>query len=279
MATNQLAASNKRNEWKKYVIRREGKDSWQCRMCSYGFHGGRTRFAMHILGPKKHQKKQVKQCSAKNDPDYVEAKEMFLLDIPLTVRDEVLLNIHSEPINIVEEKQNEICGNMIREAMQPNDEQSNASGSTTYKKTVQPSIEKWMATAEKEECDMLLKKWAVCCRVHFRKLEHPYFRAYSQKVSMLPSGYLPPKRYGFSPPKLIPLYCETEKWKLAHTKAQTTSCTIICDGWEDNRIRSCANFLVLYANDPAGPIHLGTIDCQDYEKNANYIAMTNKTGY
>ena len=166
MATNQLAAASKKKEWQRFCIQREGKDKWECLSCKHVFTGGKTRWARHILGVPPGQPKNVKKCSAV-DP---EARDMLLKDVPLTVRDQVLMDIHSEPINMEEEEFNDLPGKMI--------ENSSAGG-------VQSSITQWVSSTEKEECDMLLRKWAVVCRVHFRKLEHPYFRAYSKKVSLL----------------------------------------------------------------------------------------------
>mmetsp|Transcript_1449 Transcript_1449/g.1984 ORF Transcript_1449/g.1984 Transcript_1449/m.1984 type:complete len:98 (-) Transcript_1449:310-603(-) len=96
MVTNQFVAGNKKNEWKKFVTPALKKISWQCSSYNYIFTGGKTCFEMHILGPRLGQQKQVKKCPMPDE----EAVEFCNKTIPLRERDDTLIGIPSEPINV-----------------------------------------------------------------------------------------------------------------------------------------------------------------------------------
>ncbi|XP_052304289.1 uncharacterized protein LOC18107321 [Populus trichocarpa] len=127
----------------------------------------------------------------------------------------------------------------------------------------------WQRKEAVERCDLALAKWMIDACVPFNAVNSVYYQHAIDAVTAMGPGYKRPNLHairGYYLAKAVDevkIYVETyrEIWK-------KTGCTLMADGWTDQKRRTLINFLVYC---PKGTIFLKTVDVSDVSKTARLL--------
>lgn len=113
----------------------------------------------------------------------------------------------------------------------------------------QPSVKEWQNKDRKLEADMSVALWMYDACIPFNAVNSEYFKAAMNKVATMGSGYTGPTYHAVR----VPLLKESKKQvslsiELLRSTWAKEGCTIMGDGWTDNRGRSLINFFVYSPN-------------------------------
>eukprot|EP00258_Populus_trichocarpa_P041069 XP_024457088.1 uncharacterized protein LOC112327550 [Populus trichocarpa] len=127
----------------------------------------------------------------------------------------------------------------------------------------------WQRKKAVERCDLALAKWMIDACVPFNVVNSVYYQHAIDAVTTMGPGYKGPNLHairGYYLAKAVDevkIYVETyrEIWK-------KTGCTLMADGWTDQKRRTLINFLVYC---PKGTVFLKTVDVSDVSKTARLL--------
>eukprot|EP00258_Populus_trichocarpa_P032959 XP_024448978.1 uncharacterized protein LOC112326009 [Populus trichocarpa] len=127
----------------------------------------------------------------------------------------------------------------------------------------------WQRKEAVERCDLALAKWMIDVCVPFNAVNSVYYQHAIDVVTVMGPGYKGPNLHaihGYYLAKAVDevkIYVETyrEIWK-------KTGCTLMADGWTDQKRRTLINFLVYC---PKGTVFLKTVDVSDVSKTARLL--------
>eukprot|EP00258_Populus_trichocarpa_P037860 XP_024453879.1 uncharacterized protein LOC112326992 [Populus trichocarpa] len=127
----------------------------------------------------------------------------------------------------------------------------------------------WQRKEAVERCDLALAKWMIDACVPFNVVNSVYYQHAIDVVIAIGPGYKGPNLHvirGYYLAKAVDevkSYVETyrEIWK-------KTGCTLMADGWTDQKRRTLINFLVYC---PKGTVFLKTVDVSDVSKTARLL--------
>jgi hypothetical protein len=127
----------------------------------------------------------------------------------------------------------------------------------------------WQRKEAVERCDLALAKWMIDACVPFNAVNSVYYQHAIDAVTAMGPGYKGPNLHairGYYLAKAVDevkIYVETyrEIWK-------KTGCTLMADGWTDQKRRTLINFLVYC---PKGTVFLKTVDVSDVSKTARLL--------
>ncbi|XP_034893435.1 uncharacterized protein [Populus alba] len=127
----------------------------------------------------------------------------------------------------------------------------------------------WQRKEAVERCDLALTKWMFDACVPFNAVNSVYYQHAIDAVTAMGPGYKGPNLHvirGYYLAKAVDevkIYVESyrEIWK-------KTGCTLMADGWTDQKRRTLINFLVYC---PKGTVFLKTVDVSDVSKTARLL--------
>ncbi|XP_061958962.1 uncharacterized protein LOC133680161 [Populus nigra] len=127
----------------------------------------------------------------------------------------------------------------------------------------------WQRKEAVERCDLALAKWMFDACVPFNAVNSVYYQHAIDAVTTMGPGYKGPNLHairGYYLAKAVDevkIYVESyrEIWK-------KTGCTLMADGWTDQKRRTLINFLVYC---PKGTVFLKTVDVSDVSKTARLL--------
>ncbi|XP_027182149.1 uncharacterized protein LOC113780554 [Coffea eugenioides] len=128
--------------------------------------------------------------------------------------------------------------------------------------------EKWKKQDRDEVCQ-IMARWFYTSAIPFNAVNNPLFPLMIRKLGEYGKGLKPPSYHEMRVTFLKKEVQETlnllnvykKEWKKA-------GCTIMSDGWSDQRKRTMNNFLV---NSPAGSVFLSSVDTTDISKTAQKL--------
>ncbi|XP_025661739.1 uncharacterized protein [Arachis hypogaea] len=251
-----------------------GKPQYQCLFCLQVFNGG----GIHRM--KKHLAKvtgDVKKCP-KVPYDVEKQMESLLKDIQA--------NKKKRKVSFGEEGGDEV-EDAIDEAIQEEQEQQRTSnqqgvGGDPKKKAkvippmfaprttpgAQPSIKSVLQNKEAiHEVDKRFARWLLDCKIPFNAVMSPYFQDMLDGVAGIGPGYKGPSYDKLRVHLLADLKRESQMLVDSYRSAwKETGCTLMADGWTDQRQRTLINFLVIEWIGPNNIVHVVT------DNAANYVA-------
>eukprot|EP00258_Populus_trichocarpa_P021175 XP_024437194.1 uncharacterized protein LOC112323393 [Populus trichocarpa] len=129
----------------------------------------------------------------------------------------------------------------------------------------------WQRKEAVERCDLALAKWMFDACVPFNAVNSVYYQHAIDAVTAMGPGYKGPNLHairGYYLAKAVDevkIYVESyrEIWK-------KTGCTLMADGWTDQKRRTLINFLVYC---PKGTVFLKTVDVSDVSKTARLLLL------
>ncbi|XP_071922743.1 uncharacterized protein [Coffea arabica] len=134
----------------------------------------------------------------------------------------------------------------------------------------QPSIKSCMQSKERwHDTDMAIALWFYDACIPMNACNSPYYQQAIGKITSMGHGYQGPSYHALrvtllkDAKKQVELIVDNLRSKWAET-----GCTIMGDGWKDNRQRSLINFLVYC---PSGISFIKSVDASDFESNAEYL--------
>ena len=127
----------------------------------------------------------------------------------------------------------------------------------------------WQRKEAVERCDLALAKWMFDACVPFNAVNSVYYQHAINVVTAMGPGYKGPNLHairGYYLAKAVDevkIYVESyrEIWK-------KTGCTLMADGWTNQKRRTLINFLVYC---PKGTIFLKTVDVSDVSKTVRLL--------
>ncbi|XP_015949126.1 uncharacterized protein LOC107474054 [Arachis duranensis] len=134
----------------------------------------------------------------------------------------------------------------------------------------QPTLKSVLASKEiVHKAKLGLAKWIVDARIPFNAIQSPYFQPALDGVAAIGPGFKGPSYDEMRVHLLADLKREcqllVEKYR---SSWKSTGCTLMADGWTDQRQRTLINFLVYC---PAGMSFVKTVDASDVIKTANAL--------
>ncbi|RYQ89179.1 hypothetical protein Ahy_B09g095962 isoform B [Arachis hypogaea] len=134
----------------------------------------------------------------------------------------------------------------------------------------QPTLRSVLASKEiVHKAKLGLAKWIVDARISFNAIQSPYFQPALDGVAAIGPGFKGPSYDEMRVHLLADLKREcqllVEKYR---SSWKSTGCTLMADGWTDQRQRTLINFLVYC---PAGMSFVKTVDASDVIKTANAL--------
>ncbi|XP_025640666.1 uncharacterized protein [Arachis hypogaea] len=253
-----------------------GKPQYQYLFCLQVFNGG----GIHRM--KKHLAKitgDVKKCP-KVPYDVEKQMENLLKDIQASKK--------KRKVSFGEEGGDEV-EDAIDEAIQEEQEQQRTSnqqgvGGDPKKKAkvippmfaprttpgAQPSIKSVLQNKEAiHEVDKRFARWLLDCKIPFNAVMLPYFQDMLDGVAGIGPGYKGPSYDKLRVHLLADLKRESQMLVDSYRSAwKETGCTLMADGWTDQRQRTLINFLVYCSK---GLCFVKSVDASSMVKNASHL--------
>ncbi|XP_042466180.1 uncharacterized protein LOC122048713 [Zingiber officinale] len=127
---------------------------------------------------------------------------------------------------------------------------------------------KWKKHERNEVCQTIAR-WFYTSAIPFNAVNNPFFSKMVEQIGEFGRGLKLPSYYEIRDTFLKREVVETlnviQKYKEEWSK---TGCTIMSDGWTDQRKRTMCNFLV---NSPSGTVFLSSVETTDISKTADKI--------
>ncbi|XP_072054868.1 uncharacterized protein [Arachis hypogaea] len=262
--------------WKYVALQMvNGKPQYQCLFCLQVFNGG----GIHRM--KKHLAKitgDVKKCP--KVPYDVEKQMESLLK-------EIQTNKNKRKVSFSEEGGDEV-EDAIDEAIAQEEQQRTSSqqvvGGDPKKKAkvipamfaprttpgAQPSIRSVLQNKEAiHEVDKRFARWMMDCKIPFNAVMSPFFQDMLDGVAGIGPGYKGPSYDKLRVHLLADLKREGQMVVDSYRSAwKETGCTLMADGWTDQRQRTLINFLVYCSK---GLCFVKSIDASSIVKNAQHL--------
>ncbi|XP_025634277.1 uncharacterized protein [Arachis hypogaea] len=134
----------------------------------------------------------------------------------------------------------------------------------------QPSIKSVMQNKEAiHEVDKRFARWLLDCKISFNAVMSPYFQDMLDGVAGIGPGYKGPSYDKLRVHLLADLKRESQLLVDSYRSAwKETGCTLMADGWTDQRQRTLINFLVYCSK---GLCFLKSVDASSMVKNASHL--------
>ncbi|XP_057720033.1 uncharacterized protein LOC130934484 [Arachis stenosperma] len=134
----------------------------------------------------------------------------------------------------------------------------------------QPSIKSVMQNKEAiHEVDKRFARWLLDCKIPFNAMMSPYFQDMLDGVAGIGPGYKGPSYDKLRVHLLADLKRESQMLVDSYRSAwKETGCTLMADGWTDQRQRTLINFLVYCSK---GLCFLKSVDASSMVKNASHL--------
>ncbi|XP_052116555.1 uncharacterized protein LOC110280486 [Arachis duranensis] len=134
----------------------------------------------------------------------------------------------------------------------------------------QPSIKSVMQNKEAiHEVDKRFARWLLDCKIPFNAVMSPYFQDMLDGVAGIGPGYKGPSYDKLRVHLLADLKRESQMLVDSYRSAwKETGCTLMADGWTDQRQRTLINFLVYCSK---GLCFLKSVDASSMVKNASHL--------
>ncbi|XP_043723450.1 uncharacterized protein LOC122670575 [Telopea speciosissima] len=132
------------------------------------------------------------------------------------------------------------------------------------------TIEKhFVSNEERKRACSYIAKWFYDCGIPFNAAKARSFEEMVEAIGQFGPGLEPPSYYELSVPFLNDEKDGTKEVKKKYEEYwKTYGCTVMCDGWTDERGRHLINFLV---NCPKGTYFMGSIDASNQVQDANML--------
>ncbi|XP_057744989.1 uncharacterized protein LOC130962845 [Arachis stenosperma] len=267
--------------WKYVALQHvNGKPQYQCLFCQHVFNGG----GIHRM--KKHLAKitgDVKKCP-KVPYDVEKQMESLLKDIQASKKKRKV-SFGEEGGDEVEDAIDEAIAQEEQEQQRTSSQQGVEGDPKKKAKVIppmfaprttpgaQPSIKSVMQNKEAiHEVDKRFARWLLDCKIPFNAVMSPYFQDMLDGVAGIGPGYKGPSYDKLRVHLLADLKRESQMLVDSYRSAwKETGCTLMADGWTDQRQRTLINFLaiVLKVIEWIGPnniVHVVT------DNAANYVA-------
>ncbi|XP_025674207.1 uncharacterized protein [Arachis hypogaea] len=134
----------------------------------------------------------------------------------------------------------------------------------------QPALKSVMASKEvKHKVKLGLARWIIDARIPFNAIQSPYFQPALDGVAAIGPGFKGPSYDEMRVHLLADLKKECQLLVEGYRSSwKRTGCTLMADGWTDQRQRTLINFLVYC---PAGMSFVKSVDASDMIKTADTL--------
>ncbi|XP_025692532.1 uncharacterized protein [Arachis hypogaea] len=264
--------------WKYVALQHvNGKPQYQCLFCLQVFNGG----GIHRM--KKHLAKitgDVKKCP-KVPYDVEKQMESLLKDIQASKKKRKV-SFGEEDGDEVEDAIDEAIAQEEQEQQRTSSQQGVGGDPKKKAKVIppmfaprttpgaQPSIKSVMQNKEAiHEVDKRFAQWLLDCKIPFNAVMSPYFQDMLDGVAGIGPGYKGPSYDKLRVHLLADLKRESQMLVDSYRSAwKETGCTLMADGWTDQRQRTLINFLVYCSK---GLCFLKSVDASSMVKNASHL--------
>eukprot|EP00258_Populus_trichocarpa_P045448 XP_024461467.1 uncharacterized protein LOC112328240 [Populus trichocarpa] len=127
----------------------------------------------------------------------------------------------------------------------------------------------WQRKEAVERCDLALAKWMIDACVPFNAFNFVYYQYVIDAVTAIGPGYKGPNLHAIRGYYLAKAVDEVKIYVVTYREIwKKTGCTLMADGWTDQKRRTLINFLVYC---PKGTVFLKTVDVSDVSKTARLL--------